>query len=114
MAHFRKAFPGKNLQAADLDDGPITATIAEVTTETLGMGKDAELKLVVRFREPGVKNLVVNLTRAEAISEISGSEDTNDWVDTEIQLVRGMTKFQGKRTPCIVVQRPLDANETGF
>jgi hypothetical protein len=53
----------------------------------------------------------MHLTRAEAIAEIAGSEDTDAWTDVQIQLVKGVTKFQGKKTGCIVVQAPI---EVGF
>ncbi len=114
MAHWKKTFPSKYLQVADLDGGAITATIKEVVTDTLGAGADAELKLIVKFVEPDVKALVCNLTRGEAVSEIAGSEDTNDWPGTVIQLVKGVTRFQGKKVGCIVVQKPLVASEVGF
>jgi hypothetical protein len=111
MAHWKKSFPSKFLQAADLDDGPITATIASVGTENVGDADSGELKLVVSFRE-GVKRLVCNLTRAEAISEIAGSENTDDWPGTVVQLVKGSTRYQGKKVGCIVVQAPNERTAT--
>ena len=111
MAHWKKAFPSKFLQTADLDEGPITATIATVGTENVGDVDAGDLKLVVSFRE-GVKRLVCNLTRAEAIAEIAGSEDTDAWPGTKIQLTRGMTRYQGKRVGCIVLQAPPTGTHT--
>src|SRR5262245_20570239 len=115
MAHWKKAFPSRYLQVADLEDGPITAIIKTVDAENVG-GENSDLKLVVKFHEPGVKSLVCNLTRAEAIAEIAGSEDTEEWPGTKIQLVRGTTRYQGKKVGCIVVQRPVSpvASAVGF
>ena len=96
MAHWKKAFPAKYLQVSDLDL-PITATIQVVSTENVG-GDDGDLKLVIRFSEPGVKALVCNLTRAEAIAELAGSDDTDVWPGTRLTLVKGMTRYQGKRS----------------
>jgi hypothetical protein len=56
--HWKKHFPSRYLQISDLEDGPITATIAEVATDMLGIGKDAEEKMIVKFAEPGLKPLV--------------------------------------------------------
>lgn len=105
MPHWKKSFPSKFLQTADLDDGPITATINTVGTENVGDEDAGELKLVVSFKE-GVKRLVCNLTRAEAISEIAGSDNTDDWPGTVIQIVKGTTRYQGRRVGCLVVQAP--------
>jgi len=68
MSHWKKSFPGKYLQVSDLDT-PLVATIASVTNENVGQGDNAELKPVVRFTESGVKAVVLNLTRAEAIEK---------------------------------------------
>jgi hypothetical protein len=112
MAHWRKAFPGRYLQTSDLDGGAITATIDRVTMEEVAEGEAS--KLVVHFKEAGVKAVVINLTRAEAISEIAGTEDTDGWPGTVIQLVKGSTRYQGKRVGCITVQPPIDADAVGF
>lgn len=106
MAHWKKAFPSRYLQVSDLDDGPIVATIKRVSSENVGSGDEAELKLVVHFEEPGVKALVLNLTRAEAVAELAGSDDTEVWPGTRLALVRGSTRYQGKKVACIVVQAP--------
>jgi hypothetical protein len=112
MAHWKKAFPSKFLQVSDLDGGPITATIARAGLETVG-GEDGESKLVVRFSEPDVKALVCNLTRAEAIAELAGDEDWDRWPGTIVQLVRGTTRYQGRKVGCIVVQAPI-TSDVGF
>ncbi len=112
MAHWKKAFPSKYLSVADLDDGPITATIAAVLTTNIG--DDQELKLVVQFKEADVKQLVLNLTRGEALAELAGSEDTDKWVGCTIQLVKGSTRYQGRKVGCITVQAPMVADAVGF
>jgi hypothetical protein len=111
MAHWKKAFPSRYLQVSDLEDGPITAIVKTVAAENVG-GETGDLKLVVKFHEPDVKALVCNLTRAEAIAELAGSEDTEEWPGTKIQLVRGSTRYQGKKVGCITVQGPTDRNPT--
>ena len=112
MAHWKKAFPSRYLQTSDLDNGPIMATIAKVRPENVGSGEDAELKLTVQFAEPDLKALVLNLTRAEAIAELAGSEDTDRWPGTRIQIARGTTRYQGKKVGCLVVRAPDAAADT--
>jgi hypothetical protein len=110
MAHWKKGFPSKYLQVSDLDT-PIVATIAGVRSETVGSGDDAESKLVVRFKEPDVKAVVLNLTRAEAIATIVGNDDTDKWVGHRIQLFQGSTRFQGKKVPCIAISEPTTGDD---
>ena len=108
MSHFKKAFPGKFLQTADLDQ-PLNATIESVTTETVGAGSDAESKPVAHFEEAGIKALVLNLTKCEAIAIIAGDEDTDNWAGVQVRLSRGETRYQGKKVGCIVVSAPLQS-----
>jgi hypothetical protein len=104
MANWRQRFPSKYLQAADLDDDPIDATIKAVYNERVGT--DTEVKPVVTFREPHVKPVVLNRTRCEAIETIAGSFDDAAWPGTRIRLQAGTTFFQGKKVPCIDIVAP--------
>jgi hypothetical protein len=108
MAHWKKSFPSKYRQASDLDT-PVLATIAETRSENVGVGEDQELKLVVRFREPNVKSVVLNLTRAEAIERVAGNCDTDKWPGTLIRLSRGSTLYKGRRVDCIAIDAPSPA-----
>jgi hypothetical protein len=104
MAHWKKSFPSKFLQAADLD-APFIATVKQIVNENVGQGDAVELKPVAVFEEQ-VKGVVLNLTRAEALAEIAGSEDMDDWPGTRILLRRGTTRYQGKKVACIEIARP--------
>jgi hypothetical protein len=105
MAHWKKSFPGKYLQVSDLDT-PIVATIANYREEAIGTGDDQERKPVIHFRESGVKAVVLNLTRAEAVEAIAGDPDTDRWPGTRICLYKGTTRYQGKRVACIAICAP--------
>ena len=117
MSHFRKSFPSRFLATSDLDE-PLTATIKEVVHENLGTTEKPENKPVAVFQDDDqVKPTVLNLTRCESISEVAGSEDMDHWPGTRIQLVRGSTRYQGKRVGCIDIVAPPaeDAKEaSGF
>jgi hypothetical protein len=103
--NWRKSFPGRVFKVGDLDYGAVGAALKIVGNENVG-GENADQKLVVRFVETAIKSLVCNLTRAEAISEIAGSEDTDQWPGTTVQLVKGQTRYQGRKVGCITVQKP--------
>ena len=110
MAHFRKSFPSRFLATSDLDDGPLTGTIKEVTHKNLGTKEKPEDKPIAVFQDADdVKPTVLNVTRCEAIAEIADSEDMDDWPGTRVQLVQGWTRYQGKKTRCIdIVARPVE------
>ena len=103
--NYKKSFPGKYLQTTDLDV-PMVATIARVTTETVGVGADAESKPIAHFVEPDTKSLVLNVTKCEAIATVAENDDTDGWTGVRIRLSRGTTRYQGKPVACIVVDAP--------
>ena len=108
MAHFRTSFPSRFLRASDLDDGPIAVTIKEVPDENVGTSEKPDIKPVTVFEDAPVKPVVLNITRCEAIAEIAGSEDKDDWPGVRIQITKGWTRYQGKRVACIDVVPPSD------
>ena len=55
-----EAFPSRYIGKDDMKNGPLLATIAEVTTAMIkGDGGD-ECKTIMLFKEPGIKPLIVN------------------------------------------------------
>ena len=111
MPHWKKRFPSTYLQAADLDS-PLDVTIKTVLNEMIGSGERAELKPVITFREKGIKPVVLNMTRSEAIERIAASSDDDDWGGVRIRLQRGTTRYQGKTVDCIdVVPSPVAATK---
>lgn len=104
MSHWKTAFPGRYLQVSDVDT-PITATIQRASVEQVG-GENGEARLTVRFEEPGIKALILNQTRAEAVAEVAGSDDTDRWPGTRIRIIKGQTRYQGRKVACISVATP--------
>jgi hypothetical protein len=98
-----EVFPSKWLAASDLDT-PVTATIKDVTSETVS--PDSPNKAVAHFVEPGLKPVVLNATRWSALEEITGSEDSDNWRGVRVQLSRGRTQFKSKFVDCVVVSEP--------
>ena len=111
--HFKKAFPSRFTQVADVEEGPIDATLTSVQWENVGTDDAPEDKLVAHFAEDGVKPLVLNLTRAEAIADLVGSPNTDSWVGARIRVTKGRTQFKGKRVDCLdVVPSPIQPGES--
>ena len=104
MAHWKKRFPSKYLQASDLDEGPIDVTIKGAPEdEVIGTGDRAEEKPVLFFREKGTKGVVLNMTKGEAIEQIAGTPEEEKWAGVRIRLQKGRTKYQGKTVACIEI-----------
>jgi hypothetical protein len=100
-------YPSRYLKASDLD-GPVNVIIESINTEEVG--KDKEIKPVVRFR--GVaKPWIMNRTNANAIGKIHGM-NTNTWVGKAVQLYATVTEAGGEQYDVIRV-RPAASATTG-
>lgn len=97
-----QAFPSKYLKAEDLQGRRLAVTIESADIETIQGNHGPEDKLIVRFvgKEKG---LVCNVTNANVIAELLGSEETDDWIEKRIVLYEAKVDFQGKRVPAIRV-----------
>ena len=62
--------------------------------EPVGEGTNQQEKLVVHFKEPNSKLLVVTSTKYDAISLIAQSDDTEDWPGVKIVLEPGKRRFK--------------------
>lgn len=84
---------------------PITVTISGLTNENLAQdGQPPENKYILQFKE-AVKPLVLNMTNAQLIAHVCGSEETDDWVGKQITLYNDPSvSFAGKLTGGIRVQ----------
>ena len=98
------AFPSKFIKAPDLQGARIKLVIDAVEMQTIGQDQ----KVVVKFVGKS-KGLVLNKTNAVTISEIAGSDDTDQWLGVAIVIYPTQTNFQGKRVDAIRVDWPPDA-----
>jgi hypothetical protein len=104
------AFKSSVLKAADLNGQRIAVTIDHVSIEEVGQGDDKEEKPVLHFvgKEKG---LVLNKTNANTITEILGTDETNDWHGQRIVLHPDKTDFNGKRVDCIrIAAAPINGS----
>lgn len=89
-----------------LSSGPVLLTIDFAAIEPVGQGADKQDKLVLHFKEPNSRLLVVTPTKYDAISLIAGSDDTDGWPGTQMVLEAGKVPFQGKLVDSIGIRAP--------
>lgn len=106
------AFPSKFLKASDLHGAEPIVTIDKVAFEPVGRSR--EMKPVVYFvgKEKG---LILNVTNGRKITDLCGSEETDDWAGKKIKLYSTETEFAGETVDCIRVKaaavvKPSKAN----
>jgi hypothetical protein len=101
-------FPSKYAKCADLKGRPRVVEIEHAPIETLKNPKGEEQRKVVLYFRGAKKALPLNLTNFDAVAEIVGSDETNDWPGTRIELYPATTMLGGKITDCIRIRRPQE------
>ncbi len=95
-------FQGDYLKAADLSRGErLHLTISEVVMVELDDGE----KPVVHFKE-SKKGLVLNKTNASMITEIAGTDETDDWSGIQVCLYSTKVDYAGKRVDALRIDYP--------
>jgi hypothetical protein len=106
MVTMADAFPSKYLKASDLEDGTALATIKLAALEQIkGFDGKPANKVVVYFART-FKPLVCNRTNYESISDIAGSDETDDWAGTKVELFVVPVSFNNKTTDGVRVRKP--------
>ena len=99
-------FPSKYLKAADLKGKPHAVTIERAAYETLkGLDGKETQKIVLHFKNVE-KSLPLNVTNFDAVWDVTGYFDTEDWPGQRIELYPTKTTMGGKPTDCIRIRRP--------
>src|SRR5262249_36484894 len=99
-------FPSKYLKCADLKGKPRVVEIEHVPIETLKNPKGEEQRKVVLYFKGAKKALPLNLTNFDAVAAIAGTDETNDWPGTKLELYPTTTMMGGKITDCIRIRPP--------
>ena len=100
---------GESLNAVDIvGKGDVPVTIESLREMKFDNGK----KLFAEFRGKE-KGLILNFTNAQTLSEISGSDESDDWIGMRVALFVTKVLFQGKRVDAIrikaIAQTPTPA-----
>ena len=101
-----EAFPSRWLKAADLQGKKVNVTIESVGFENIGDDGDK----LVAYLKNSKKGLVLNVTNANMITEICGTDETDDWTGKRICLFPTRVDFQGRRVDAIRVDFPTNDN----
>jgi hypothetical protein len=93
LIHMRKheAYPSKYLKAVDVT-GPTASVVRSVTHEPM---QDGKLKPIV-FVDGFQKGIVVNVTNADCLYCLAGTDDDADWPGTAIEIFTEMARMPGR------------------
>ena len=105
MAKRHDVFPSKYLQAADLGGKPINVTIERAPLETLKNKNGEDVKTVLYFRG-AKKALPLNRTNWDAVADVTGEDDSENWPGYQIQLYPTTTPFGADVVNCIRIHAP--------
>lgn len=94
-------FQGKSLKADDIKGHEPVVTIEKVTTQDFDDGKKPIIHFVGKE-----KTLVCNKTNWNAIVDITGEDDSDNWTGMKIKLVVARVDYQGKRVDAIRIDPP--------
>ena len=101
MPKLSEIYGGNYMKADDIKDrGDINATIESVS---IMEGDDGKKKAVLHFQNTD-KTLPLNITNANMVTELLGSDDTDDWGGERICLYTCKVDFQGKRVLAIRIK----------
>jgi hypothetical protein len=94
-------FSSKSLKAEDIKGHEPVVTIEKVTTQDFDDGKKPIIHFVGKE-----KTLVCNKTNWNAIVEITGEDDSDNWGGHRVKLVVARVDYQGKRVDAIRIDPP--------
>ena len=110
MVKRSEAFPSKWLGVIDLNGGSAVAAIKVAAFETLkGFdGADTKKKVIIYFAHK-LKPLPLNVTNYNSVADIAGTEETDDWAGTKVELFVSREIVKGKMTDCVRIRKPATA-----
>lgn len=107
MARLSEVYGGNYLKAEDIKDrGDVNVVIDNVTIADLGDGKK---KAVLHFKGKD-KVLALNVTNANMLEELFGTDEMDDWIGNKICLYTCKVDFQGKRVLAIRLKAASNGN----
>jgi hypothetical protein len=99
-------FPSKYLKAEDLKGHSVVLKIATSSLEKLKNGSGGEQRKVVLTFLKTEKQLPLNATNFDSVMDITGEDDSDNWVGHKIELYPTQTTMQGKSVDCIRIRAP--------
>jgi len=107
MPSINEAFPSNYLKASDIRGAEPVVTIDHVAFEPVG--RTREMKAVLYFKGKD-KGLVLNKTNATKITQLAGSDLTENWDGVRVKLFATETEYAGDTVECIRI-KPAPAQQ---
>ena len=110
MTSYKEYLESKFLKKEDVmgqQGHGVLVTINAIQEQDVAMtGESEQIKLCAYFNELG-KGLVLNSTNMQALAELTGSEEIEDWIGHQVVLYADQTiMFRGKRVGGIRLRAP--------
>lgn len=106
MASMDDVYGGTALKAEEMPaDFRAIVTVEHVSVQTVGKGAEQQKKLELRFLGKE-KTLLLNITNANMMAEITRTRDYEQWVGHRVVLYRTMTDYAGKRVAALRLDHP--------
>ena len=102
-------FPPKYLKASDLNGQPLTLVIKRAPVEALTSPDGKQERKTVLYFDGVSKKLPSNQTNWDAVVDVTGEADTDNWPGHKIEVYPTTTPMGGKTVPCVRVRAPLAA-----
>jgi hypothetical protein len=100
-------FPSKYLKAADLNGRPLTLEIKSAPLEVLnGPDGKQDQKTVLYFTNTP-KKMPLNRVNWDAVVDVTGEVDSDNWVGHKIEVYPTTTQMGGKTVDCIRIRTPM-------
>ena len=111
--HWKQLVNMDYIGAYALPDGnDLTLTISKVAKEVVtGNSGRKEQCMVMYFKEPNYKPMILNRTNAKSIQALVGSAFVEDWVGHKVTLYASTTRFGGDVVECLRI-RPTVSEQT--
>jgi hypothetical protein len=105
------AFPSPYIKAEDLRGKDVNVDIVRVTLEEGQSSSGPWRRPIVYFLQAS-KGLMLNVTNARTIAQVTGSSEMNEWIGHRVTLYPTETQYEGRMVPCIRVRAIRHAVET--
>ena len=106
-----EVFPSKYLKAEGLKGRPVVVKIAKSAYEKLKNPSGVEqMKVVLSFHK-SEKLLPLNVTNFDSVMDITGEDNSDNWVGHKVELFSAHTEMQGKTVNCIRIRKPPSSQD---
>jgi hypothetical protein len=100
-------FPPKYLKASDLNGQPLTLVIKRAPVEALTSPDGKQERKTVLYFDGVPKKLPLNQTNWDAVVDVTGEADSDDWPGQKVEVYPTTTQMGGKTVDCVRIRTPM-------